>query len=52
MALQRMGQALFAPPSVKGWPGGLARLGTVGMVERFQTAAALGMPHLQLRKGR
>ncbi|MHB2016906.1 MAG: DUF1800 domain-containing protein [Candidatus Xenobia bacterium] len=49
--LRRMGQALFAPPSVKGWPGGMGWLDTTTMVERFQTAALLGMPQLATPQG-
>jgi hypothetical protein len=36
-----MGQALFAPPNVKGWPGGRAWLSTSTMLERDNFAAAL-----------
>ena len=36
-----MGQKLFAPPNVKGWPGGRAWLNTSTMLERDNFAAAL-----------
>jgi hypothetical protein len=39
-----MGQSLFAPPNVKGWPGGRAWLNTSTLLERdnFANALALG----------
>jgi uncharacterized protein (DUF1800 family) len=36
-----MGQALFAPPNVKGWPGGKVWLNTATVLERDNFAAAL-----------
>jgi hypothetical protein len=39
--LAAMGQALFAPPNVKGWPGGRAWLNTSTVLERDNFAAAL-----------
>jgi hypothetical protein len=36
-----MGQALFAPPNVKGWPGGRVWLNTSTVLERANFAAAL-----------
>jgi hypothetical protein len=39
--LTAMGQPLFAPPNVKGWPGGRAWLNTATMLERDNFAAAL-----------
>jgi hypothetical protein len=39
--LEEMGQPLFAPPNVKGWPGGRAWLNTSTMLERDNFAAAL-----------
>src|SRR5207253_6279999 len=39
--LAAMGQALFAPPNVKGWPGGRAWLTTATVLERDNFAAAL-----------
>jgi hypothetical protein len=36
-----MGQALFAPPNVKGWPGGRSWLNTSTMLERDNFAEAL-----------
>ena len=42
--LDSMGQSLFAPPNVKGWPGALTWLNTSTVLERnnFATALALG----------
>ncbi len=37
-SLERMGQILFQPPSVKGWPAGTAWLTSAGMVERVRVA--------------
>jgi uncharacterized protein (DUF1800 family) len=37
-ALERMGQILFRPPSVKGWTSGRGWLGTNGVVERLRFA--------------
>jgi hypothetical protein len=39
--LNQMGQVLFAPPNVKGWPGGRAWLNTSTVLERDNFAAAL-----------
>ncbi len=39
--IEAMGQALFAPPNVKGWPGGRSWLNTATMLERDNFAAAL-----------
>jgi uncharacterized protein (DUF1800 family) len=41
--LAAMGQQLFAPPNVKGWPGGPTWLNTSTMLERDNFAAALAM---------
>src|SRR5205807_3269127 len=41
--IDAMGQSLFAPPSVKGWPGGPTWLNTATMLERDNFAAALAM---------
>ncbi|HEV3082779.1 MAG TPA: DUF1800 domain-containing protein [Gemmataceae bacterium] len=41
--LSGMGQSLFAPPNVKGWPGGPAWLNTSTLLERDNFAAALAM---------
>jgi uncharacterized protein (DUF1800 family) len=41
--LERMGQSLFAPPNVKGWPGGQAWLSTAAMLARQNFAQALAM---------
>jgi hypothetical protein len=38
-----MGQPLFAPPNVKGWPGGETWLNTHTVLERSNFAAALAM---------
>src|SRR5262245_51727129 len=38
-----MGQPLFAPPNVKGWPGGATWLNTHTVLERSNFAAALAM---------
>jgi uncharacterized protein (DUF1800 family) len=38
-----MGQYLFAPPNVKGWPGGRAWLNTSTVLERDNFAGALAM---------
>jgi hypothetical protein len=39
--LTGMGQTLFAPPNVKGWPGGRTWLNTATVLERNNFAAAL-----------
>jgi uncharacterized protein (DUF1800 family) len=39
--LTAMGQSLFAPPNVKGWPGGRTWLNTSTVLERDNFAAAL-----------
>ncbi|HEY7311738.1 MAG TPA: DUF1800 domain-containing protein [Gemmataceae bacterium] len=41
--LGAMGQLLFAPPNVKGWPGGRSWLNTSTVLERANFAAALAM---------
>src|SRR5262249_10402427 len=41
--IEAMGQALFAPPNVKGWPGGTSWLNTATMLERDNFAEALAM---------
>jgi hypothetical protein len=41
--LEAMGQALFAPPNVKGWPGGKSWLNTSTLLERDNFAAALAL---------
>ena len=41
--LSAMGQALFAPPNVKGWPGGRSWLNTSTVLERDNFAEALAM---------
>jgi uncharacterized protein (DUF1800 family) len=38
-----MGQSLFAPPNVKGWPGGRSWLNTSTMLERDNFAGALAL---------
>jgi hypothetical protein len=39
--INAMGQQLFAPPNVKGWPGGRSWLNTSTLLERANFAAAL-----------
>lgn len=41
--LSAMGQQLFAPPNVKGWPGGQSWLNTSTVLERDNFAGALAM---------
>ena len=41
--LAAMGQVLFAPPNVKGWPGGRSWLNTSTVLERDNFAAVLAM---------
>jgi uncharacterized protein (DUF1800 family) len=41
--LDSMGQPLFAPPNVKGWPGGASWLNTHTLLERDNFAAALSV---------
>jgi Protein of unknown function (DUF1800) len=41
--LEAMGQHLFAPPNVKGWPGGPSWLNTFTMLERNNFAGSLAM---------
>ncbi|MHC4450940.1 MAG: DUF1800 domain-containing protein [Planctomycetota bacterium] len=41
-ALERMGQILFRPPSVKGWTSGAGWLNSAGVVERLKAARRLG----------
>jgi hypothetical protein len=41
--IEAMGQALFAPPNVKGWPGGSSWLNTSTVLERDNFAEALAM---------
>ena len=44
-ALERMGQILFRPPSVKGWTEGTGWLNSAAVVERFKAARRLGEAH-------
>src|SRR5262249_25113799 len=44
--LEAMGQSLFAPPNVKGWPGGETWLNTHTVLERSNFASALAMGNL------
>jgi len=44
-ALERMGQILFRPPSVKGWPSGTAWLTSSAVVERAKAARRLAEAH-------
>ncbi len=41
--IEAIGQSLFAPPNVKGWPGGPAWLNTSTVLERDNFAEALAM---------
>jgi uncharacterized protein (DUF1800 family) len=41
-SLERMGQILFRPPSVKGWPDGTSWLTSAAVVERMKAARRLG----------
>jgi hypothetical protein len=41
--LRAIGQSLFAPPNVKGWPGGPSWLNTSTLLERDNFAGALAM---------
>jgi Protein of unknown function (DUF1800) len=41
--IDAMGQSLFAPPNVKGWPGGSSWLNTSTVLERDNFAEALAM---------
>ncbi|MHC4938067.1 MAG: DUF1800 domain-containing protein [Planctomycetota bacterium] len=41
-SLERMGQILFRPPSVKGWTSGAGWLNSAGVVERLKAARRLG----------
>lgn len=36
--IERMGQALFAPPNVAGWPGGAAWINSAALLERINAA--------------
>jgi uncharacterized protein (DUF1800 family) len=42
-ALSALGQTLFAPPNVKGWPGAKAWLNTATLLERANFAESLAM---------
>jgi uncharacterized protein (DUF1800 family) len=44
-SLERMGQLLFRPPSVKGWPDGTAWLTSAAVVERVKAAERIGAAH-------
>jgi len=46
-ALERMGQILFRPPSVKGWPAGTAWLTSASVVERVKAARRLAEAHAE-----
>lgn len=45
--LEDMGQSLFAPPNVKGWPGGTAWLNTSTVLSRHNFARAVAMGDLR-----
>jgi len=44
-SLERMGQVVFRPPSVKGWTSGAGWLNSAGIVERLKAAQRLGTEH-------
>jgi uncharacterized protein (DUF1800 family) len=44
-SLERMGQILFRPPSVKGWPEGTAWLNSAAVVERLKAARRMADAH-------
>jgi len=44
-SMERMGQILFRPPSVKGWASGSGWLNSAGVVERMKLAQRLGEAH-------
>ena len=48
--LAAMGQPLFSPPNVKGWPGGTAWLNTSTVLKRDNFAEALAMGTLSRRR--
>ncbi len=48
--LNGLGQALFAPPNVKGWPGGKAWLNTATLLERANFAEAVAMGTLWMNR--
>lgn len=50
--LDAMGQTLFAPPNVKGWPGGTAWLNTSTVLIRSNFALALATGNLHFEGGR
>jgi uncharacterized protein (DUF1800 family) len=43
-AMREMGQSLFEPPSVKGWDGGRAWLGSAALLARARFAARVASP--------
>jgi uncharacterized protein (DUF1800 family) len=45
--LEAMGQELFAPPNVKGWPGGKAWLNSATVLARHNFAQKVASGHLQ-----
>jgi uncharacterized protein (DUF1800 family) len=47
-SMARMGQVLFAPPNVGGWPAGLGWIGPSALLERYNLVIAL----LNARRGR
>jgi len=44
-SLERMGQILFRPPSVKGWPSGADWLTSSAVVERLKAASRIAQAH-------
>ncbi len=51
--LGKMGQSLFAPPNVKGWPGGRAWLNTSTLLARnnFADRLTMGVPERRVGRG-
>ena len=47
-SMERMGQILFRPPSVKGWASGSGWLNSAGVVERIKLARRLGDAHADI----
>lgn len=48
--LRRLGQELFSPPSVAGWPTGRARVAAGALIERYRMGAELsGLTHTRRR---
>jgi hypothetical protein len=50
-ALETMGQELFAPPNVKGWPGGQSWLNTATVLARHNFTQKVSAGHLESASG-